>query len=134
LLQSVSAVTAACLLVRRRTYRDVGGLDESLAVAFNDVDFCLRVREAGFRNIWAPHAELYHHESVSRGREDNAEKRSRFRMEIARLQQKWGSRLLHDPAYSPNLTTIAEDFSIAPAWRPTVAETSHRKPEDRSAE
>ena len=131
LLQSVSAVTAACLLVRRRIYQEVGGLDESLAVAFNDVDFCLRVREAGFRNIWTPYAELYHHESVSRGREDNAEKRSRFRQEIARLQETWGGTLLRDPAYSPNLTMIAEDFSIAPGWRPTVAETLHREPEGR---
>ncbi len=118
LLQSVSAVTAACLLVRRQIYRDVGGLDETLAVAFNDVDFCLRVRLAGFRNIWTPYAELYHHESVSRGREDNAGKRSRFRQEVAGMQQRWGATLLRDPAYSPNLTMIAEDFSIAPAWRP----------------
>lgn len=117
LLQSVSAVTAACLLVRRQTYRDVGGFDESLAVAFNDVDFCLRVRAAGLRNIWTPYAELYHHESLSRGREDSAEKRLRFRQEEALMQRRWGEALLRDPAYSPNLTMIAEDFSIAPAWR-----------------
>jgi len=117
LLQSVSAVTAACLLVRRQTYRDVGGFDESLAVAFNDVDFCLRVRAAGLRNLWTPYAELYHHESLSRGREDSAEKRLRFRQEEALMQRRWGEALLRDPAYSPNLTMIAEDFSIAPAWR-----------------
>jgi O-antigen biosynthesis protein len=132
LLQSLSAVTAACLLIRRRIYQQVGGLDEALAVAFNDVDFCLRVREAGFRNIWTPYAELYHHESVSRGPEDNPEKRSRFRQEIARLQQKWGATLSCDPAYSPNLTTIAEDFSIAPGWRPTVTGPLDRKSEERA--
>jgi hypothetical protein len=71
----------------------------------------------GLRNIWTPYAELYHHESLSRGREDSAEKRLRFRQEEALMQRRWGEALLRDPAYSPNLTMIAEDFSIAPAWR-----------------
>ncbi|WP_404840878.1 glycosyltransferase [Alkalilimnicola ehrlichii] len=67
--QNYSAVTAACLLVRKEVYRQVGGLNEAaLPIAFNDVDFCLKVRQAGYRNLWTPHAELYHHESVSRGR------------------------------------------------------------------
>jgi GT2 family glycosyltransferase len=112
LQQAFSAVTAACLLIKREIYLQVGGLDETLAVAFNDVDFCLRVREAGYRNVWTPYAELYHHESVSRGYEDNPEKQARFVKEIEFMKQRWAGQLLADPCYSPNLTMVAEDFSI----------------------
>lgn len=113
LTQNLSAVTAACLLVRKQVYEEVGGLDEeNLKVAFNDVDFCLRVRDAGYRNLWTPYAELYHHESVSRGLEDSPEKIARFRGEAAYMQEKWGDALTTDPFYSPNLTREGEGFSM----------------------
>jgi len=111
-VQDVSAVTAACLLVRRRVFDQVGGLDEQLAVAFNDVDFCLRVRAAGYLNVWTPFAELVHHESVSRGRDLSLGKSRRFAAEYATMQQRWGRELLNDPYYSPHLTHDREDFSL----------------------
>ena len=120
LIQNFSAVTAACLLVRRKIYDEVGGFDEvNLTVAFNDVDFCLKILEKGYRNVWTPYAELYHHESISRGLEDSPKKIARFQSEINFIKEKWGSRLLVDPAYSPNLTLDAENFTIA--WPPRVA-------------
>ena len=118
LVHDVSAVTAACLVVRKETFDAVGGLDESFAVAFNDVDFCLRVRKLGLRNLWTPQATLIHHESRSRGQEDTPAKRARFAEETRRMQDRWGSVLLEDPAYNPNLTLESEDFSLA--WPPRV--------------
>lgn len=118
LIGSYSAVTAACLLIRKRTYLDLGGLNEKdLTVAFNDVDFSLRVREAGYRNVWTPYAELYHHESATRGYEDNPEKLKRFAAEISYMQARWGHTLKADPAYSPNLTLEREDASLAAVAR-----------------
>lgn len=112
--QNLSAVTAACLLVRREVYLRVGGLDETgLAVAFNDVDFCLKVRALGLRNLYTPHAELLHHESASRGAEDSPEKVRRFQLEIETMRSRWGESLLRDPAYNPNLTLDSEDFGLA---------------------
>jgi glycosyltransferase involved in cell wall biosynthesis len=102
--QTLSAVTGACLVVRRAVYEQVGGLDESLAVAFNDIDFCLRLRQAGYRNVWTPFAELYHHESASRGSEDTDEKKARFAREVATMMARWGELLPFDPAYNVNLT------------------------------
>ncbi|KRB83396.1 glycosyltransferase [Duganella sp. Root198D2] len=116
--QSFSAVTAACLLVRRSTFEQMGGLDEQLVVAFNDVDFCLRVQAAGYRNVWTPYAEMNHHESASRGEEDSPEKIARFKREIDFVKARWGDDLLNDPTYSPNLTLDSEDFSYA--WPPRV--------------
>lgn len=116
LTQDFLAVTAACLLIRRSVFEQVGGLDESLKVAFNDVDFCLRVHSAGFRNVWTPFAQMVHHESVTRGHEDTPEKQQRFAGEIAILQKRWSALLANDPCYSPNLTNQAEDFSYA--WPP----------------
>jgi GT2 family glycosyltransferase len=119
LVGSYSAVTAACMLVRKEIFLKVGGLNEKdLSIAFNDVDFCLRVREAGYRNVWTPYAELYHHESVSRGPENNPEKQARFRSEVLYMQQRWAGALLNDPMYSPNLTLDYEDYSLA--WPPRV--------------
>ena len=113
LTQNYSAVTAACLLVRKSVYQQVGGLDEeNLQVAFNDVDFCLKVSEAGYRNLWTPYAELYHHESQTRGADDSPEKKARFESETAYMQARWGSRLSLDPYYSPNLTQDHCDFSF----------------------
>jgi GT2 family glycosyltransferase len=111
--QNVSAVTGACLVVRRALFEQVGGLDERLTVAFNDIDLCLRIREAGYRNLWTPFAELVHHESLSRGADDTPEKRARFESEVMLMQSRWGEALLADPAYNPNLTLAATDFGYA---------------------
>ncbi len=102
--QNLSAVTGACLFVRRDVYMDVGGLDEGLAVAFNDIDFCLRVTARGYRNVWTPFAELLHHESASRGKDESEEKSRRFAGEVALMEQRWGQLLRRDPAYNPNLS------------------------------
>jgi len=119
LIQTISVVTAACMVIKKSIYQEVGGLDEiNLKVAFNDVDFCLRVREAGYRNIWTPYAELYHHESATRGYEDTPEKQMRFRDEVCYMQKRWADTLFSDPAYNPNLTLEREDFSLA--WPPRV--------------
>lgn len=100
-------------MVRKAVFEEVGGLNEAdLAVAFNDVDLCIKVREAGYRNLWTPYAELYHHESVSRGAEDTAAKRVRANGEAAYMRRTWGTLLDHDPAYNPNLTLVHEDFSL----------------------
>ena len=107
-------MTAACLVIRRETFDRVGGFNErDLAVAFNDIDLCLRVRAAGFRNLWTPFAEFYHHESASRGHEDTPEKIARFQAEVAYMRRQWAPLLDRDPAYSPNLTLQHEDFSLA---------------------
>jgi len=116
--QDMSAVTAACLAIRRETYLAVGGFDETLAVAFNDVDFCLRVGETGRRNLWTPFATLIHHESRTRGADDSAPKRARFHQEIRRMHARWGHVLGNDPAYNPNLTLESEEFALA--WPPRV--------------
>lgn len=121
LTQNFSAVTAACLVVRRDTFEKVGGLDESLAVAFNDIDFCLRVRATGLRNLWTPFAELYHHESASRGAEDTPEKHERFRREVETMIGRWRDVIAHDPAYNPNLSMELTDYSLAApprVWSP----------------
>jgi GT2 family glycosyltransferase len=111
-----SAVTAACLLVKKTDYIKVGGLNEQdLTVAFNDVDFCLRVLELGRRNLYCAEAELYHHESVSRGLEDTYVKQERFAKELAFLKASWQNYIDDDPAYNPNLTIRRENFSIRAA-------------------
>ena len=108
-----SAVTGACLLVKKSVYELVNGLNErNLNVAFNDVDFCLKVLELGFRNIYCAEAELYHYESVSRGFEDTKEKQQRFQSELRYLRTTWSNYIIHDPAYNPNLTLRRENFSI----------------------
>ncbi len=119
LQQNLSAVTAACLVIRRKVYLQVGGLEaDRLKVAFNDVDFCLKVMAAGYRNFWTPFAELYHHESASRGAEDTLEKRDRFRTEVEYMTSQWGDALVNDPAYNPNLTLTINDFTLATPPRP----------------
>lgn len=120
LLSAFSAVTAACLVIRKSIFEEVGGLNEpDLAVAFNDVDFCLRVREAGYTNMLTPYAELYHYESATRGLDDTPEKSARFNREVAYMRQRWAPLLHHDPAYSPNLSLLYSDFSLA--WPPRSA-------------
>lgn len=111
--QALTAVTAACLVVRRAVFEQLGGLDsEHLAVCYNDVDFCLRVRELGLNNVWAPHALLYHHESISRGRDASAENQARFLPELAYMMRRWQNQLSHDPSYNPNLSHIKPDFLL----------------------
>jgi glycosyltransferase involved in cell wall biosynthesis len=111
--QNVSAVTAACMVLRTDVFWEVGGLDEdNLAVAFNDVDLCLKVREAGYSNLFTPFALLYHHESLSRGQEDTPEKKRCFAGEVTVMKERWGDKLLKDPFYSPNLTLDRTDFSF----------------------
>ncbi|GAB2730502.1 glycosyltransferase family 2 protein [Halomonas garicola] len=113
LAHNLSAVTGACLLVRKSVFEEVGGLNEEhLSIAFNDVDLCLKVREAGYRNLWTPYAELYHHESVSRGADDSSAKRARANGEAEYMRRTWGRALDTDPAYNPNLTLVHEDFSL----------------------
>ena len=115
--QQMSAVTAACLLVERRIYNQVGGLNEKdLRIAFNDVDFCLRVHSRGYRNLFTPYACLYHHESISRGAEDTAEKQQRFLKEITFMLNQYDilgkGKLPNDLFYNPNLTGTHENFTI----------------------
>jgi glycosyltransferase involved in cell wall biosynthesis len=115
--QNYSAVTAACMVVRKQVFEKVGGLNEKdLPVAFNDVDFCLRVREAGYRNLWTPFAQLYHHESISRGKDDTPAKLARAASEVDYMRRKWGSLLDRDPAYNPNLALSVRGFDLA--WPP----------------
>ena len=118
--QELSAVTGACLVVTRSAYERVGGLDEALQVAFNDIDFCLRLVEAGYRNVWTPFAELYHHESASRGAEDTDEKRERFGNEVDLMLRRWRSMLARDPAYNPNLSLESLNSELASPPRGTA--------------
>jgi GT2 family glycosyltransferase len=113
LQQELSAVTGACLVVRRDVFDGVGGFDEQIAVAFNDVDLCLRIRAAGYCNVWTPFAEMIHHESASRGYEDNPEKIARFQRELRFMQDRWGAVLDSDPYYNQNLSMHAGDFTLA---------------------
>ena len=111
--QDVYAVTAACLMVRKEVYDEVKGLDEGFAVAFNDVDFCVRVREAGYTNVFTPFAQLYHYESKSRGLDENPVKRKRFISEVDRFQKRWAKQLAAgDPCMNPNFDLMKEDFSF----------------------
>lgn len=119
LVQRLSAVTAACLVVRSALWDEVGGLDEQLGVAFNDIDFCLRLDAKGHANLWTPSAELYHHESASRGKEDTPEKKARFKSEVDFMLNRWGARLADDRAYNPNLCLTSTPFALAsPPRRP----------------
>ncbi len=113
--QNYSAVTAACLMVKHELYKEVGGLTEEFAVAFNDIDFCLKVRELGKLVVYNPYAELHHYESKSRGYEDTPEKIRRFQSEIEKFQKRWAEILKKgDPCYNPNLTLDRSDFSLNP--------------------
>ncbi len=116
-LQSVnnySAVTGACMMVRREVFLEVGGFDESLAVAYNDVDLCLKIRDAGYRNVYLPHVRLYHHESKSRGPEVTPEGIARFGREMDIIRERWRPLARRDPYYNPNLTLAREDYTPAP--------------------
>lgn len=111
--QDVSAVTGACLLVKKALYEKLGGLDERFAVALNDVDFCLRLRQKGFLNVFTPFAELYHLESKSRGLDDDGSRAERYDAESARFREKWKACLeAGDPYYNPNFSLDRSDFSL----------------------
>ncbi|MDR5855210.1 glycosyltransferase [Caballeronia sp. LZ062] len=120
--QNLSVVTAACLVIRKSIYEEVGGLDEDFAVAFNDVDFCIRVRNAGYRNVWTPHAELYHHESATRGSDMAPEKFQRFQREVRLMESRWGDSLLCDPAWNPNLSLDTSKRPFALADEPRIGQ------------
>jgi GT2 family glycosyltransferase len=111
-VNNFSAVTAACLMVRRETFDLVGGFDEALAVAYNDVDLCLKIRDAGFYNVWLPHAVLYHFESKSRGADVDISKSARLAMEAAIVRARWRIGEIGDPHYNPNFTRDREDYSV----------------------
>lgn len=114
--QDLSAVTAACLVTWRNLYQELGGLNErDLPVAFNDVDYCLRAREAGYRVVWTPHAELYHHESMTRGKDSTPARKRRAKREVAYMRKRWKKELEHDPFYNPNLSYQRADFSLSHA-------------------
>lgn len=111
--QNVSAVTGACLLVRKSLFEKVGGLDEDFAVSLNDVDFCLKLRELGYLNVFTPFAELYHFESKSRGLDDSGERAQRYNRESERFRSKWKKVLEEgDPYYNPNFSLDRSDFAL----------------------
>ncbi|NSB12441.1 glycosyltransferase family 2 protein [Clostridium beijerinckii] len=111
--QNFSAVTAACLMIKKSIFNEVNGFDENFAVAFNDVDLCMKVRKNGYLVVWTPYAEAYHYESITRGLEDTRAKQERFNDEVNKFKVKWGAELEQgDPYYNPNLTLEREDFSL----------------------
>ena len=111
--QNVTAVTGACLMVKKSLYTEVGGLDESFAISLNDVDFCLKLRRKGLLNVWTPFAELFHYESVSRGLDDKGEKAERYDCESELFREKWHTELeAGDPYYNPNFSLDRSDFSL----------------------
>lgn len=113
LVQNLSAVTAACMMVRSDVFKAAGGFNEDFEVAFNDVDLCMKIRKAGYLIVWTPFAEAYHYESKSRGSEDTPEKQKRFQKEVLLFQKIWENELKKgDPYYNPNLTLDSEDFRL----------------------
>ena len=117
--QDLSCVTAACMLVRREAFEAAGGFDESLPIAFNDVDLCIKIRQTGARILWTPTVEMYHHELLTLGRHDSPARRDQFRRDVAMIQSRWRDVLGADPAYNPNLSLKAgATFSLA--WPPRL--------------
>ena len=115
LIQDLSAVTAACMMVKRQAFEEAGGFEEKLSVAFNDVDFCLRIRKLGYLVVYDPYAELYHYESKSRGAEDSKEKVRRFQTEIEFMRTRWEKLLKEgDPYYNKNLSLTKWNYSLRP--------------------
>jgi GT2 family glycosyltransferase len=113
LCQDLSAVTAACVMIKRSVFENVQGFDERLSVAFNDVDLCLRINESGQKVVFTPYAELYHYESKSRGTEDSKEKVRRFQSEIELMRTKWEKLLKKgDPYYNKNLSLTKWNYSL----------------------
>jgi GT2 family glycosyltransferase len=111
--QDLSCVTAACMAIRREAFEQVGGFNEALAIAYNDVDLCMRLRNAGWRILWTPQVEHYHHESASVGRADSPERRQEFAREVALMRELWGPMLDADPFYNPNLSLRNNQMTLA---------------------
>ena len=125
--REVAAVTAACMVIRKDRFLEVGGLDETeLPVAFNDVDLCFKLLKAGYRNLWTPYAELYHRESASRGTDERGGDRRRFLREEAVMRQRWGALIERDPYYNPNLSL--DSNTPRPAWPPRAMWPWERAP------
>ena len=122
-VHEVAAVTGACMAIEKSTWVDLGGMNEDLAVAYNDIDLCLKIRRKGLRVLFSPYAKLLHHESVSRGPDEPPEKNQRLQSEIKLMEEKWGDFLYVDPAYSPNLSLSGAGFRLAenPEYRPLSA-------------
>ena len=120
---NVAAVTGACLMTSKELWDELGGMNQELAVAYNDVDYCLRVRESGYRVMWTPFAELIHHESLTRGYDEHPKQRERLAKESDLFISLWEDSLKNDPAYSPNLTSESTNFSLSdqlgvlPPWK-----------------
>lgn len=112
-VQSITAVTAACMAVRHETWNELGGLDQSLAVAGNDIDLCLRAVARGDRNVWTPHAVLIHDESASRGYDNDPARRKRLNYEIDEIAKRWAALLANDPAYNVNLTLKGSPYALS---------------------
>lgn len=113
MIQNLSAVTAACVMMRKEVFLEAGGFDGKFALSFGDVDLCLKIRKKGYWIVWTPYAELYHHESITRGHEDTPQKQARFNTEIKTFRRKWMDFLDEgDPFYNPNLTIATEDYKI----------------------
>lgn len=110
--RNYSAVTAACLMVRREVFEEAGGFEEAIKVAFNDIDFCMKVRELGYRNVFLADVLLYHYESLSRGLEDSPEKIARFNAEVSYMKKKWGEQLIQDPCYNCNFDLNTDKLQI----------------------
>ena len=111
--QDLSCVTAGCMVIRREVFEAMAGFDERFEIAFNDVDLCIRMRQAGWRIIWTPAAMIYHYESASVGRHDSPERAEKFAQEVKMMRDSWGSSLDRDPFYNPNLSLAGESFT----WR-----------------
>lgn len=113
MVQNLSAITAACLVVEKKKFLMAGGFDERLTITCNDIDLCLKLAAAGYRNIWTPFAKMYHHESATRGFDDSPAKQARIKQEKSYIYEHWGSSLDHDPAYNPNLDLEKESYALA---------------------
>jgi len=121
----VSCVTAACMAIRHEVFHELGGFDEALPIAYNDVDLCIRLRKAGWRIIWTPMVELYHHESASIGRHDSGPRAEQFSCAVALMRQRWGSILDSDPFYNRNLS-LERPYKLA--FPPREAKAAVRPP------
>jgi len=129
--QDFSCITAACAVVSRNAFDAIGGFDEKLAVAFNDVDFCIRLTQAGWRIVWTPNVALYHHESATLGPQDSAERAGQFGDEEKLMLRKWGQLLMADECYNPNLSLApGRGFELAfpprVDWRASIAQVPMR--------
>jgi GT2 family glycosyltransferase len=113
MVANYSAITGACLMVKRELWEQINGFDENLPIAFNDIDFCLKLQTKGLRHVVLPHVTIYHHESKTRGLEDSATKQARLSQSADYMESRWGTLLQNDPFYSPHLTRDSEDFALS---------------------